>query len=73
MSELKPCPFCGNEKVFLDCWEGIHGQNWFVHCKKCRTTFHASDGFMAQGFPNAQAASAAWNRRAEVKGDGVSS
>ena len=65
--DLKPCPFCGNGRVFLDAWEGLHGLNIFVHCKKCHITLYASDGFMPVGFKTNAAAVEAWNRRAEVK------
>ena len=67
--ELKPCPFCGSKQIILDCWEGIHGMNYFVRCRKCRITLYSSDGFMLKSFATAKAAVKAWNRRVEVKGD----
>lgn len=70
MSEkLKPCPFCGGKQIILDCWEGIHGMNYFVRCRKCRITLYSSDGFMLQSFATAEAAEKAWNSRAEVGDD----
>ena len=65
--ELKPCPFCGSEAFVVDCWEGIHGMNFYVLCQKCRITLSSSDGFMPKNFTSAKAAERAWNRRAEVK------
>lgn len=67
---LKPCPFCGNDRICLDCWEGIHGMNYYVLCKKCGITLYSSDGFMLKSFGSAEAAEQAWNRRAEVKNNG---
>ena len=69
IKKLKPCPFCGSEHIALDCWEGIHGMNYYVICKKCRITLYSSDGFMLNSFASAEAAEKAWNRRAEVKDD----
>jgi len=63
---LKPCPFCGGKRIILDCWEGIHGLNYYVLCKKCKITLYSSDGFMLKSFDSAEAAVNAWNRRAEV-------
>lgn len=67
--ELKPCPFCGGKQIILDCWEGIHGMNYFVRCRKCRITLYSSDGLMLKSFATAKAAEKAWNSRAEVKDD----
>ena len=64
--KLKPCPFCGSKQIILDCWEGIHGMNYYVLCKKCRITLNSSDGFMTKSFTSADAAEKAWNQRAEV-------
>lgn len=66
---LEPCPFCGSERIALDCWEGIHGMNYYVMCKKCRITLYSSDGFALKSFASEEEAIKAWNRRAEVKDD----
>lgn len=66
--ELKPCPFCGSDKVLvigmadkpLDCYR------WHVECQECHCTgrhFHRDEG------ARREMAVAAWNRR--VPGVGV--
>ena len=54
MSELKPCPFCGEEAVIY-IWNGGEGT---PRCKQCRCQI---DDF----FDKKEEAIAAWNRRAE--------
>jgi len=36
MSDLKPCPFCGSEKVKVVLEHNrTYGRCWFVQCKTC--------------------------------------
>ena len=60
MTELKPCPFCGSNKVSLNhC--GLEKGVVFVMCDVCCS-------FGPNGVHDEDAAKK-WNRRAEVKGD----
>ena len=62
--KLKPCPFCGRKaKVVARQYLNKIGSH--VECTFCgvRTTLEAKESFAVD----------LWNRRAEVKGDGVSS
>ncbi len=36
--ELKPCPFCGSEKLTLADLPGFQPGYYFVHCSKCHTS-----------------------------------
>ena len=57
MSELKPCPFCGNE-VHITLEQGM----WFIECENegCGVLM----GFEAKTVSRAEVI-AAWNRRAQ--------
>lgn len=55
-NELKPCPFCGSENI----WVGDVSRNydiWFVQCETCGATFSHFDSEVE--------ATEAWNRRAD--------
>ena len=68
--KLKPCPFCGNERVCLDSWtSSLKGELWYVICKKCGVVLMGSKGYSPNGFDNGYDAIEHWNSRAEVKGD----
>lgn len=68
--KLKPCPFCGNERVYLDSWtSSLKGELWYVICKKCGVVLMKSKEISPNGFDNGYDAIEHWNRRAEVKGD----
>lgn len=60
MSELLPCPFCGNEALLLGGgeYEGIQ-QGYTVECHNCSATTAYF------GADNMQEAIEAWNKRAE--------
>lgn len=60
MSELLPCPFCGNEALLLGGgeYEGIQ-QGYTVECHNCSATTAYF------GADNMQEAIEAWNTRAE--------
>ncbi|MBC3250971.1 hypothetical protein H8I91_11915 [Serratia fonticola] len=51
MTELKHCPFCGNNDIFL--FRGFHPK-----CKKCGA---------CQDYVSGYAAVASWNARAETE------
>ena len=59
MAELKPCPFCGDDKIKVMMRNPWHGENitYYVICYHCgsRTALHDEN----------QRAIEAWNRRAE--------
>lgn len=57
MSELKPCPFCGNKDVELSLFNIGWPKAWRVHCERCK-----SDGAWS---PDEQDAAQNWNTRAE--------
>jgi Lar family restriction alleviation protein len=54
MTDLKPCPFCGGEKVEI---KGAYVRHAFIECCKCGIA-------MVAGESKAEAI-AAWNRRAD--------
>lgn len=57
MSELKPCPFCGEEEIERDtemCYGGMH---YGVFCSNC--------GASTDLYTSVERAEEAWNRRAE--------
>jgi len=35
MTELKPCPFCGGEAVYIGTGNNYPKEYWRVMCKKC--------------------------------------
>lgn len=73
--ELKPCPFCGSDEVFIH-WQGArYGRAiYFVKCEKCGAETRAfslrADTSELKGSPKEWDNSAAfnalesWNRRA---------
>ncbi len=52
MTELKPCPFCGNDAVLYEEYEG----GWVIECKVCFVKIWRKN--------SKKAAIKAWNRRA---------
>ena len=64
--ELKPCPFCGSEDVFLEDASDKNGELWVVGCNKCFVAFSAGSE-SSEGCADAtrEETIAAWNRRAE--------
>lgn len=65
MGELKPCPFCGNEKVYVVNFGGGSGRkDWRVMCEKCFTAFDFSQRlFGRNAFLTKKETIEAWNRR----------
>ena len=59
MTELKPCPFCGGENIFVDGYEHDAGIRWRVLCLDCMAT--VDDGTIQQKYRAIEA----WNRRVE--------
>ena len=53
MSELKPCPLCGEEAGFI-------GETATIKCKKCGCAFIVTNPLISR-----MDAAEAWNRRAE--------
>ena len=65
MSELKPCPFCGNdESVMIEKYGTQAGDRYRVICPECMANV---DNGYAQ---NAKQAVKAWNRRENGKAAG---
>ena len=63
MEELKPCPFCGSEKVKLIRPQVISGEYVYgVTCVNCEIGINRN-GFMF--FSDWKEATAAWNRRVD--------
>ena len=64
MSEkLKPCPFCGNKDVSVVNGDVYYGRrSAYVCCYKCGT--RGPTGYNGDAVTK-------WNRRAEVKDDGI--
>ena len=69
MAELKPCPFCGGGAEYFNfidyCPQTcLHRPVCFVRCTNCKTR---SANFVAEDstFEYKDAATKAWNRRAE--------
>ncbi|RNC62775.1 MAG: hypothetical protein AWM53_01994 [Candidatus Dichloromethanomonas elyunquensis] len=58
MSELKTCPFCGNEHVTITQNYGY----WHIGCPQCQTAFE-NDGTCGRN-KDKEKTIAAWNRRA---------
>lgn len=57
MSDLKPCPHCGESRAFVEDIETAQGLNWYVFCYACGAT---------GGYEETPAkAIEAWNTRAE--------
>ena len=53
MAELKPCPFCGGEAVFI-------GDTASIKCKNCGGAFFVTNPLISR-----LEAKEAWNRRCE--------
>ena len=71
MSELKPCPFCG-ELVYIEkrpLWNGTHGYvgcyEYDIHCEKCgcRVYLGMNDTIYCSDEEAKTNAINAWNRR----------
>ena len=57
MNDLKPCPFCGESRAFVEDIETAQGLKWYVFCYACGAT---------GGYKVTPAkAIEAWNSRAE--------
>ena len=61
MAELKPCPFCGCDKIRLDCYDPYDGyqgdlSRYKIWCDGCGANNERR---------NKEAAIEVWNRRAE--------
>ena len=68
MIELKTCPFCGNDRVYLDSLtSSLKGELWYVVCKKCGVVLMECKDCSPNGFDNGYDAIEHWNKRAEVK------
>lgn len=59
MNELKPCPFCGNEKCFI-CCDTIYEENFGVMCPVC-------GGSIFPDKETEEEAIEAWNKRTETE------
>lgn len=57
-SELKPCPFCGNNNLRPT----VRRWQWFIECLDCSTSGPASGHI-----DNKELAYLRWNNRAKVK------
>ena len=57
MDELKPCPFCGSDRIEIDDLGYQETPCWFVACNNC--------GAEISGFLYLSRAIEAWNRRAD--------
>lgn len=64
MSELKPCPFCGNDSQTLT---NSNTEGWRIRCPHCNITF-TRDFYERRGELGRQRIIEAWNRRAEAQG-----
>lgn len=76
MSELKPCPFCGEEsQLKRDPGNEVYNQSWFVACTKCwcsGASFYGSNAWAAVKKEDKSAEAQAileWNTRAELPDD----
>ena len=72
LKDLKPCPFCGSTKVWLDSGDydgGVpadYGRTcYFVFCSSCLATISPSDYFTEKD------AIRAWNQRAGARQGGT--
>ena len=60
MYNLKPCPFCGNDDIFISGSDEVGEDKhpyWYVCCFKC--------GCSVFGDADKEKAAEAWNRRTE--------
>ena len=59
--ELKPCPFCGNERAYLNEKQAGWRKVEFVYCSQCGTEGPA----VPQGQDSVAEAAMRWNKRAK--------
>lgn len=63
MSELKPCPFCGSEHIYIEKYECEVGERWRVICLDCMCTIDPGT------IQKMALAVKAWNRRIYEEGE----
>ena len=63
MSDLKPCPFCGDTYISI---HSTKGGNYIVGCNTLKCIGLYCEGKL---FNSKEEAIEAWNRRAEIKHD----
>ena len=66
MKELKPCPFCGSETIYITTTEGYLDSTTTIFCNSCKTSVILEEND-EEGFNEKTQAKAiaAWNRRAD--------
>lgn len=57
-NQLKPCPFCGSEKVYILAIKEKKFYEKHVHCDNCKTMFTLTHDNLLETLTEA------WNRRA---------
>lgn len=64
--ELKPCPFCGSENVYLHSKDGYADETTVIFCNACKSTVFIEDN-EEEGYDDKtiDRAIEAWNRRAD--------
>ena len=62
MSELKPCPFCGEKNPVVTRINYTHAVRYGVRCRQCSCMLN-------RRFVSAEEAAGTWNRREEDKHD----
>lgn len=63
MAKLKPCPFCGSDKIeIIDNSSKKYGEDWIIKCGGCHIAVIASNEVLLP--VNLYDLAAAWNRRA---------
>ena len=64
--ELKPCPFCGSENVYILSKDGHSNKTAIIFCSECKSVVFIEDN-EGEGYNDMTVARAieAWNRRAD--------